>query len=150
MGRSKSLLMLKYQKAKVKLLEYEVPEKEWPVFPLNYRDLSYPTVLTLSRFAEAINDNSDQKMTYKDLRYCSDFYDAAFQSREQEIHDADFALSGAAAYFFMDNFGSAKVLWQQVNPKDIIDEAQKCLYEVFSLAFTGKYIEIRTMLLLKL
>lgn len=138
MGRSKSLLMLKYQKAKVKLLEYEVPEKEWPVFPLNYRDLSYPTVLTLSRFAEAINDNSDQKMTYKDLRYCSDFYDAAFQSREQEIHDADFALSGAAAYFFMDNFGSAKVLWQQVNPKDIIDEAQKCLYEVFSLAFTGK------------
>lgn len=48
MGRSKSLLMLKYQKAKVKLLEYEVPEKEWPVFPLNYRDLSYPTVLTLS------------------------------------------------------------------------------------------------------
>ena len=110
MGRSKSLLMLKYQKAKVKLLEYEVPEKEWPVFPLNYRDLSYPTVLTLSRFAEAINDNSDQKMTYKDLRYCSDFYDAAFQSREQEIHDADFALSGAAAYFFMDNFGSAKLI----------------------------------------
>lgn len=138
MGISKSLLMLKYQKAKVKLLEYEIPEKEWPVFPLNYRDLSYPTVLTISRFAEAINDSSEQEMTYNDLRYCSDFYDAAFQSREQAIHDADFALSGAAAYFFMDNFGSAKVLWQQVNPEDIKDDAQKCLYEVFSLAFTGK------------
>ena len=130
--------MLKYQKAKVKLLEYEIPEKKWPVFPLNYRDLSYPTVLTISRFAEAINDSSEQEMTYNDLRYCSDFYDAAFQSREQAIHDADFALSGAAAYFFMDNFGSAKVLWQQVNPEDIKDDSQKCLYEVFSLAFTGK------------
>ena len=40
MKNSKSSLMLKYQKAKVKLLEYEVPEKEWPSFPLNYRDLA--------------------------------------------------------------------------------------------------------------
>lgn len=48
MKNSKSSLMLKYQKAKVKLLEYEVPEKEWPSFPLNYRDLAYPTVLTIS------------------------------------------------------------------------------------------------------
>ncbi len=138
MGRSKSSLMLKYQKAKVKLLEYEVPEKEWPVFPLNYRDLSYPTVLAISQFAEAVNDNSDYKIPYRALRYCSEYYDAAFQSREQEVHDADFAMSGAAAYFFMDDFGSAKVLWQQVNPEDIMDAAQKCLYEVFSLVFTGK------------
>ena len=51
--------MLKYQKAKVKLLEYEVPQKEWPIFPLNYRDLAYPTVLTISKCAEAINENTD-------------------------------------------------------------------------------------------
>lgn len=130
--------MLKYQKAKVKLLEYEIPEEEWPKFPLHYRDLAYPTVLAISQCAEAINDELDKKVTYKSLRYCSDFYDAAYQSREQKIHDADFALTGAVAYFFMDSFGSAKVLWQEVNPEEITNEAQKCLYEVFSLTFTGK------------
>ena len=132
--------MLKYQKAEVKLLEYEVPEKEWPSFPLNYRDLAYPTVLTISQCAEAINENKNlnEKTAYRNLHYCSDFYDAAFQSREQIIHDADFALSGATAYFFMNNFGSAKVLWKEVNINQIVDDSQECLYELFSLAFTGK------------
>lgn len=138
MGSNKSSLMLKYQKAKVKLLEYEVPEKEWPSFPLNYRDLAYPTVLAISQYAEAINEDLERKTIYKNLHYCSDFYDAAFQSREQMIHDADFTLSGATAYFFMDDFGSAKVLWQEANTDQIMDDAQECLYEVFSLAFTGK------------
>ena len=138
MGNSKSSLMLKYQKAKVKLLEYEVPENEWPSFPLNYKDLAFPTVLTISQYAEAINEDLDIKIKNKSLRYCSDFYDAALQSREQIVHDADFALSAAAAYFFMDNLGSSKVMWQEVDSTQIIDEAQECLFEVFSLAFTGK------------
>lgn len=137
MGSSKSSLMLKYQKAKVKLLEYKIPENEWPSFQLNYRDLAYPTVLMISQYAEAINEDLDKTTLYQNLHYCSDFYDAAYQSREQKIHDADFALSGASAYFFMDNFGSAKVLWQEVDTDQIIDEAQECLYEVFSLAFIG-------------
>ena len=130
--------MLKYQKSKVKLLEYEVPEEEWPSFPLNYRDLAYPTVYVISECAEAINENVNIEKELHNLRYCSEFYDAAFQSREQIIHDADFALSGATAYFFMDNFGSAKVLWQKADLNQINDNAQECLYEVFSLAFTGR------------
>lgn len=138
MEKSKSSLMLKYQKAKVKLMEYEVPEEQWPKFPLKYRDLAYPTVLTISEFAEAINENLDRTVSYEELRYCSDFYDAALQSREQQIHDADFALSGAAAYFFMDNFGSAKVLWKSVKLEELTDDFQNCLYDVFSLAFMGK------------
>lgn len=138
MGKNKSSLMLKYQKAKVKLREYEIPEQKWPDFPLKYRDLAYPTVLTISKYAEAINENLDKKVSYKALRYCSDFYDAALQSREQQIHDADFALSGAAAYFFMDNFGSAKVLWKSIKYDDVKDEYLIILYDVFSLAFTGR------------
>ena len=133
--------MLKYQKAKVKLLEYDIPEQEWPRFPLNYRDLAYPTVLTISRYAEAINEDQDIKTSYEELRYCSDFYDAALQSREQEVHDVDFALSGAAAYFFMDNFGSAKVLWKSIKSNDICDEYQKNLYDLFTLAFVGRVNE---------
>lgn len=141
MSNRNSSLMLKYQKAKVKLLEYDIPEQAWPSFPLNYRDLAYPTVLTISRYAEAINEELDTKVSYDELRYCSDFYDAALQSREQIVHDIDFALSGAAAYFFMDNFGSAKVLWKSINSNDICDEYQKDLYDLFALAFGGRVNE---------
>lgn len=135
---SKSALMLKYQKAKVKLLEYEIPEKQWPNFPLNYRDLAYPTVLILSKYAEAINDDLDTGALQDGLRYCSDFYDAALQSREQQIHDADFALSAAASYFFMSDLGSAKVLWNSVKKDSINNEYQNSLYNVLALAFKGR------------
>lgn len=138
MSKSKSSLMLKYQRAKVKLLEYDIPKQEWPRFPLNYRDLAYPTVLTISRYVEAINEEHDSKVSYQELRYCSDFYDAALQSREQKGHDVDFALSGASAYFFMNNFGSSKVLWNSINPNDIDDEYQKDLYDLFKIAFDGR------------
>ena len=138
MRKSNSSLMLKYQKTKVKLLEYDIPEQKWPRFSLNYRDLAYPTVLIISRYAEAINEEQDIKVSYEKLRYCSEFYDAALQSREQKLHDVDFALSGATAYFFMDNFGSAKVLWKFINSNDICDEYQKNLYDLFTLAFDGR------------
>lgn len=131
--------MLKYQKAKVKLLEYEIPEEQWPRFPLHYRDLAFPTVLILSKYAEAINDNLDRMVLQRDLKYCSDFYDAAFQSREQQIHDVDFAISAATAYFFMDDFGSAKVLWKTIHQGESINnEYQRSLYGLFSLTFTGR------------
>lgn len=138
MKKSKSALMLKYQKAKVKLLEYEIPEKQWPNFPLNYRDLAFPTVLVLSNYAEAINDDLDTSGFQASLKYCSDFYDAALQSREQQIHDADFALSAAASYFFMDDLGSAKVLWNSVHADSINNEYQYSLYNVLALAFMGR------------
>lgn len=133
--------MLSYQKAKVKLIEYDIPEQNWPSFQLNYRDLAYPTVLIISKYAEAINEGVDCKDIYKELGYCSDFYDSAFQSREQMEHDVDFALSGAVAYFFMDNFGSAKVLWESINPSHIFNIFQKDLYELFALAFNDRVNE---------
>jgi superfamily II DNA/RNA helicase len=130
--------MLKYQRTKVKLLEYEIPEDRWPKFPLKYSDLAYPTVLLISEYAEAVNTGANVKDKRDQLRACSDFYDAALQSKEQRIHDVDFALSAAASYFFADNFGSAKVLWTSVNVDAINDVYQKNLYDVFSLAFTGR------------
>lgn len=136
----RSSLMLKYQKAKVKLLEYNIPENQWPDFPLNYRDLAFPTILHISRYAEAINEKIDRENAYEELQTCSEFYDAALQSKEQKIHDVDFALTGAAAYFFMDNYGSAKVLWSVINSDEVEDGIQKCLYDVFSLVFLGKVL----------
>lgn len=37
--------MLKYQKAKAKLVEYDIPQKDYPKFPLNSNELSYPILL---------------------------------------------------------------------------------------------------------
>ena len=37
--------MLKYQKAKAKLVEYDIPQKDYPKFPLNSNELSYPCCL---------------------------------------------------------------------------------------------------------
>lgn len=136
--KNRSSLMLKYQKAKVKLLEYEVPENQWPDFKLNYKDLAFPTVLALSRYAENINEGNNIENANSILQICSEFYDAALQSREQRIHDSDFALAGATAYFFMDNFGSAKVLWKAINKNDLINEQHICLFDLFSLAFRGR------------
>lgn len=39
-------LMLKYQKAKAKMVEYDVSKQEYPHFPLNSNELSYPTTYT--------------------------------------------------------------------------------------------------------
>ena len=39
--------MLKYQKAKAKLVEYDIPQKDYPKFPLNSNELSYPVVYIL-------------------------------------------------------------------------------------------------------
>lgn len=42
-------LMLKYQKAKAKMVEYDVSKQEYPHFPLNSNELSYPTTYGLFR-----------------------------------------------------------------------------------------------------
>ena len=138
MSESKSALMLKYQKAKVKLKEYAVPEEEYPHYPLNYKDLAFPTVLVISKYAESVNSGIVDCGLYERLRICSEYYDAALKSREQTIHDADFALTGAAAYFFTNNYGSAKVLWEFISEDTIMDKSQACLYDIFSLVFSGK------------
>lgn len=137
---SKSEYMLKYQKAKVKLLEYNVPKEDYPKFKLNYRDLAFPTIYTLSEYAEAIiTDNQtliDAKK--KELFFCSQFYDAAMKSREQINHDLDFILTGAVAYFFEDNFGSAMVLLSETKNMDIPNDMRGLVVDIFSLIFTGK------------
>ena len=58
MSITKSEYMLKYQKAKVKLLEYDIPKQDYPQFKLNYRDLAFPTIYIISDYAEAIIANN--------------------------------------------------------------------------------------------
>lgn len=121
--------MLKYQKAKAKLVEYDIPRKDYPKFPLNSNELSYPVVYILSRYAESIIENNvaDMEEFSPHLVAASQYFDAAVGANDREEYDVDFLLSGAAAYFLSDDFGSAKVLCSEffvrINPE--INEPQK-------------------------
>ena len=97
---TKSEYMLKYQKAKVKLLEYDIPKQDYPQFQLNYKDLAFPTVYIISDYAEAVIEDNRERMERRkrDLQFCSEFYDAAMKSREQISNDLNFMLTGAIAY----------------------------------------------------
>lgn len=136
---TKSEYMLKYQKAKVKLLEYDIPKQDYPQFQLNYKDLAFPTVYIISDYAEAVIEDNRERMERRkrDLQFCSEFYDAAMKSREQISNDLNFMLTGAIAYFFGDNFGSAMVLLSETKNIDIPNDMRGSLVEVFSLIFTG-------------
>ena len=107
-----SSYMLKYQKAKAKLVEYDIPNEAYPKFPLNSNELSYPVVYILSRYAESVIENNavDREEFSPYLGVASQYFDAAVGAKDRTAYDIDFLLSGAAAYFLSDNFGSAKVL----------------------------------------
>ncbi len=70
---NKSVQMLKYEKARAKLVEFSVPADKYPNFPLDSTDLILTTIYALSKYSERyisagykveIVDNSD-------LRGCS-------------------------------------------------------------------------------
>ena len=56
---TRSNYMMKYQKAKAKLVEYNTPAEEYPRFALNSNELSLPTTYVISKYAEAIIENNE-------------------------------------------------------------------------------------------
>ena len=56
----KTKLMLKYQKAKAKLVEYSTPAEDYPKFPLDSNDLSFPTTYIISKYCESVIDESNE------------------------------------------------------------------------------------------
>ena len=54
--------MLKYQKAKAKLVEYHVPVNEYPGFTMNSNELSYPTTYILSRYSECVIEENQREL----------------------------------------------------------------------------------------
>lgn len=104
--------MLKYQKAKAKLVEYDISQKDYPKFPLNSNELSYPVIYILSRYAESIieNDETGKAEFAPYMVKASQYFDASVGANDRTAYDTDFLLSGAAAYFLSNDFGSSKVL----------------------------------------
>lgn len=113
---TRSNYMLKFQKAKAKLVEYNTPTEEYPNFPLNSNELSLPTTYVISKYAEAIIENNEADIAEFEplLKHSAQYYDAAFNSKDRQEYDQDFLLSGTSAYFLSNNFGSSKVLTQRL------------------------------------
>lgn len=134
-----SSLMLKYQKAKSKLIEYEVPIKDYPDFPLDSRELSYPTTYILSRYSECIIENNSEEL--KELKpflnSVAQYYDSAFNSKEDLGYSLDFLLSGASAYFLNNDFGSAKVLSGKIKTELNTRNPQLLLINIYSYLLRG-------------
>lgn len=139
---NKSELMLKYQKAKAKLVEYDTPIDQYPRFTHNSNELSYPTTYVLSRYAECIVANDFQEMTELSplLVASAQYYDAAVNSKDREVYNFDFLLSGASAYFFANDFGSSKVLAQKAYTtfKTEINSPQQLLLNILGYLLLGK------------
>lgn len=108
--------MLKYQKAKAKLVEYNVNKEEYPDFKLNSNDLSFSSTYILSRYAECVIEDNRTELAELSplLKSVAQYYDAALSSQDRKIHDYNFLLSGSTAYFLANDFGCAKVLINKV------------------------------------
>ena len=137
-------LMLKYQKAKAKMVEYDVSKQEYPHFPLNSNELSYPnnlcavTILRMHYRKIIMNELKELELL---LITTAEYYDSAFKSKDRPEYDWDFLLSGASAYFLRKDFGSAKVLAARV--VDLIDEErspQKLLTNIYNYLLGGVYL----------
>lgn len=114
---NKSELLLKYQKTKAKLIEYDVPNDAYPNFPINSNDLSFSTVYILSRYAEGIiEDDAELQAEFRPhLVKVAQYFDSAFESKERLQRNQDFLITGAVAYFLHNDFGSAIVLCSKID-----------------------------------
>lgn len=114
----KSERLLKYQKTKAKLTEYDVPKEVYPKFPVNSNDLSFSTVYILSLYAESIiEDDGERESELRPLLVkVAQYFDSAFESKERLQRDQDYLVTGAVAYFLYNDFGCAKVLCAKLDP----------------------------------
>ena len=90
----KSELLLKYQKTKAKLIEFDVPNDLYPNFPLDSNDLSFLTVYLLSLYSESIigKDDNRQRELKPLLIKEAQFFDSVFESKDRPQRNQDFWL----------------------------------------------------------
>lgn len=138
-----SKYMLKYQKAKAKLVEYDVPHENYPKFNRDSNTLVFSTVYILSKYAEGVlTDDESVKSEFSPLLLsAAQYFDAAESSKDRSAHSADFLLSGASAYFFISDFGSAKVLNSKLGIRETaVGSAEYLLKLIFDYLFDHKNV----------
>ncbi|MDO9535580.1 MAG: DEAD/DEAH box helicase [Bacillota bacterium] len=144
---SRSNYMLKYEKSKSKLVEFNVEEKDYPKFPLNPDDLTYTTLFALSRYCEEIieNPSTPQLPELKaELTAVSQYYDSTVKTQLRQEYSMLFLLLGSTAYFLSENFGSAKVLIEQIDEWILKDSVMTLLYTTLRFLLAGEWMEVPT------
>lgn len=139
--KSRSNYMLKYEKAKAKLVEFSVSKENYPKFQLNSTDLIYTTIYALSRYCEEVIANPDSDAAHElfsGLTIVAQYYDAAVKSKQQQDYDNLFLLLGATAYFLVENFGSAKVLIGRIRNWHFDNNISDLLYLTLRFLLFGK------------
>lgn len=134
--KERSERMLKYEKSKAKLVEFDVKKEDYPRFPMNSDDLVYTTLFILSRYCEELIVDPDSQTTsqlFVELTSAAQYYNAAVNSEQWLDHNHLFLLLGATAYFMSEDFGSAKVLISRIHDWCPKDNLSSLLY--FTLCF---------------
>jgi hypothetical protein len=136
--------MLKYEKSKSKLVEFNVAKENYPNYPLNPDDLTYTTIYVLSRYCEELIENpSSHELSElkKELTIVSQYYDSTIKTQLRKKYNNIFLLLGSTSYFLSDNFGSAKVLIDKINSWKSKNNVTTILYDTLLFLLTGKWIE---------
>ena len=141
----RSNYMLKYEKAKAKLIEFEVNKENYPNFAMDSDDLTYTTIFALSRYCEEKIDHPNslgQLELFNDLNVVSQYYDATVKSKRRQQYDGLFLLLGATAYFLADNYGSAKVLISRIENWSAEGDLATVLYSTLYFLLLGADADI--------
>ena len=142
---TRSNYMLKYEKSKSKLVEFNIAKTSYPKYPSNPDDLTYTTLFVLSRYCEEIIENSlspklsDLKV---ELTAVSQYYDSTVKTQLRQEHSTLFLLIGSTAYFLSENFGSAKVLLEQIDEWTPKNNVLTLLYVTLRFLLTGEWMEV--------
>ena len=139
--------MLKYEKSKSKLVEFSVAKENYPDYPLNSDDLTYTSIYALSRYCEElIEDPSSPDLSEfkKELTIVAQYYDSTVKTKLRKKYNKQFLLLGATAYFLSENFGSAKVLIEQIGGVTLTSKSDvmTILYTTLYFLLSGKWIEV--------
>lgn len=143
----RSNFMLKYEKSKAKLVEFDVSKENYPKYRLNPDDLTYTTIFALSRFCEESIDNpsSPHLLELKsELTVVAQYYDSTVKTHLRQNYSKLFLLLGSTAYFLSENFGSAKVLINQIDKIELNNDIETLLYATLRFLLTGEWTEIPT------
>lgn len=142
---SRSSYMLKYEKSKSKLVEFNVSKENYPNYPLDPDDLTYTTLYVLSRYCEDLieNPSSQELLELKsELSIVSQYYDSTVKTNLRKKYSKQFLLLGATAYFLSDNFGSAKVLIEKIDDWKPKNGIMTILYATLRFLLTGILIDL--------
>lgn len=137
--------MLKYEKSKSKLVEFNIAKTNYPNYPLNPDDLTYTTLYILARYCEELieNPSSPQIPNLKiELSFVSQYYDSAVKTQLRQEHNQLFLLLGSTAYFLSENFGSAKVLIEQIEEWTPKNNIQELLCATLRFLLTGERVGV--------